>query len=264
MSVTAPEGETPRPRYPLHLDLAGRRVLVVGGGSVAVRRVRALLAAGADVRVVAPRTAPDLPDVPVARREFADTDLDGAWLVHTCTGTVDDRVAAVCATRRIWCVRADDATVSAAWVPATARVDDVVVSVTAGRDPRRAVRLRDALALALQTGDLPMRRSRPGAGSVSLVRAASEDPDLLTVRGRRLLAGADVVVRDEQAPRLPLPGDVEVVEAGPAQGAGLLVEHAARGRRVVRLLRPGQSADAEIAACAAAGVPVHLVPPESP
>ncbi|MDP1877803.1 MAG: NAD(P)-dependent oxidoreductase, partial [Actinomycetota bacterium] len=40
--------------YPLHLDLAGRRVLVVGAGGVASRRVDALLAAGADVVVVAP------------------------------------------------------------------------------------------------------------------------------------------------------------------------------------------------------------------
>ena len=255
---------------PLHLDLRGRRVLVAGGGPAAAGSARGLAVAGADVLVVADALCEDLRELAAQGAvrwrggAVVDADLDGAWLVHTCTGTVDDRVAAACAARGIWCVRADDAAASAAWVPATARVDDVVVSVTAGRDPRRAVRLRDALALALQTGDLPLRRSRPGAGSVSLVRAASDDPDLLTVRGRRLLAGADVVVRDEQAPRLPLPGDVEVVEAGPAQGAGLLVEHAARGRRVVRLLRPGQSADAEIAACAAAGVPVHLVPPESP
>ena len=49
-------------RYPLHLDLAGRRVLVVGGGAVAARRVRSLLDAGADVHVVAPETAEAMPD----------------------------------------------------------------------------------------------------------------------------------------------------------------------------------------------------------
>ncbi|MCW2715007.1 MAG: uroporphyrin-III C-methyltransferase, partial [Frankiales bacterium] len=147
--------------FPLHLDLAGKRVLVVGAGAVAARRVGALVAAGAAVEVVAPEVGagfPDLPDLPVQRREFVAADVDGAWLVLACTGVVDDEVAQACAARRIWCVRADSAARSSAWVPATARVDDVVVSVTAGRDPRRAVRLRDSLALSLETGEQPLRR----------------------------------------------------------------------------------------------------------
>ena len=163
-------------RYPLHLDLSGRRVLVVGAGPVAVRRVRALQDAGADVHVVAPEVSPDLPDVPVARRPFTPADLDGAWLVHACTGVVDGDVAAACAARGTWCVRADDAAASVAWVPAVARVDDVLLSVSAGRDPRRATSLRDALALALETGELPLRRTRPGPGSVALVGVARATP----------------------------------------------------------------------------------------
>lgn len=197
-------------RIPLHLDLAGRRVLVVGGGAVAARRVRALI--GADVQVVAPGLVDGFPDVPVHRRPFEPSDVDGAWLVLACTGRVDDVVAAACDQRRVWCVRADDAAASPAWMPAVARVDDVVVSVTAGGDPRRAVALRDALSLALDSGALPLRRSRPGAGSVAFVGAGQGDPDLLTVRARRLLAGADVVVRDRQAPQVPLPEGVEVVD----------------------------------------------------
>ncbi|MCW2665600.1 MAG: cobA, partial [Frankiales bacterium] len=131
-------------RYPLHLDLSGRRALVVGGGAVAARRVRGLLSAGALVDVVAPDLVDGFPDVPVARRPFAVTDVAGAWLVHACTGVVDEAVAAACEAAGVWCVRADDAALSPAWVPAVGRVDDVVLSVTAGRDPRRAVALRDA------------------------------------------------------------------------------------------------------------------------
>lgn len=258
-------------RYPLHLDLRGRRVLVVGGGAVAARRVRSL--AGADVHVVAPDVADGFPDVPVQRRSFEDADVDGAWLVLACTGVVDDAVAAACDQRQVWCVRADDASVSPAWVPAVARVDDVVVSVTAGRDPRRAVALRDVLALALDTGDLPLRRSRPGAGSVAIVGGGPGDPDLLTVRARRLLAGADVVVRDRLAPQVDLPGDVEVVEVGKTPGGAswdqrdieaLLVERAQRGQRVVRLKGGDVHVFArgieEVAACVAAGVAVEVVP----
>ena len=259
-------------RFPLHLDLAGRRVLVVGGGPVAVRRTRALLAAGAAVEVVAPEVSAELPPVPVSRRDFDPVDVDGAWLVVACTGVADDVVAAACEAAHVWCVRADDAAHSPAWVPAVARVDDVVVSVTAGRDPRRAVALRDALSLALETGDLPLRRSRPGAGSVALVGGGPGDPGLLTVRGRRLLAGADVVVRDRLAPVVDLPGDVEVVEVGKSATGGwsqrdieaLLVERAQAGRRVVRLKGGDVHVFArgieEVAACVRAGVAVEVVP----
>jgi uroporphyrin-III C-methyltransferase/precorrin-2 dehydrogenase/sirohydrochlorin ferrochelatase len=140
--------------FPLHLDLTGKRVLVVGAGPTAVRRARAAAACGADVLVVAP-SAGDL-ELPVQRRPFEAADLDGAWLVLTCTGVVDDEVARLCSERRLWCVRADDASLSDAWVPAVGRVEDVVISVTAGRDPRRAVAIRDYVVAS----DLPLERVR--------------------------------------------------------------------------------------------------------
>lgn len=141
--------------FPLHLDLAGKRVLVVGAGPTAVRRAHAAAACGADVLVVAPEAPADL-DLPLLPRAFEDSDLEGAWLVLTCTGVVDDEVARLCSERRVWCVRADDASLSDAWVPAVGRVDDVVVSVTAGRDPRRAVAIRDHVLAS----DLPLGRVR--------------------------------------------------------------------------------------------------------
>lgn len=240
---------------------------------MAVRRVASLRAAGALVEVVSPAVDPRLGDLPTELREFRETDVDGAWLVLACTGTVDAQVAAACEQRRVWCVRADDASASAAWVPAVARVDDVLVSVTAGRDPRRAVALRDALALALETGGLPLRRTRPGAGSVALVGGGPGDPGLLTVRGRRLLAGADVVVRDRLAPQVELGEGVEVVEVAKVPGGpswtqsdieALLVARARAGLRVVRLKGGDVHVFArgieEVAACVAAGVAVEVVP----
>jgi uroporphyrin-III C-methyltransferase/precorrin-2 dehydrogenase/sirohydrochlorin ferrochelatase len=260
-------------QYPLHLDLRGRRVLVVGAGAVAVRRVRGLHEVGAAVEVVALEISADLPDVPVQQRAFVDSDVDGAWLVLACTGVVDDQVAAACESRRVWCVRADDASQSSAWVPAVTRIDDVVLSVTAGGDPRRSTALRDAVALAVETGDLPLRRSRPGTGSVALVGGGPGDPGLLTVRGRRLLAGADVVVRDRLAPAIELPADVEVVDVGKTPGGPsydqraieeLLVDRARAGKRVVRLKGGdvhvfGRGME-EVAACVEAGVSVEVVP----
>ncbi|HJY24463.1 MAG TPA: NAD(P)-dependent oxidoreductase, partial [Actinomycetes bacterium] len=78
------------PSYSLTLDVSGRRVVVVGGGPVAARRVAGLLTGGAHVDVVAPWLCEDLAAVADnlrwIPREYADGDLDGAWLVHTCTG----------------------------------------------------------------------------------------------------------------------------------------------------------------------------------
>jgi uroporphyrin-III C-methyltransferase/precorrin-2 dehydrogenase/sirohydrochlorin ferrochelatase len=274
-----------QPRHALLLDVTGRRVLVVGGGPVAARRAARLVDDGAAVHVVAPAICEDLADLVDAgllrwhAREYLATDLDGAWLVHTATGdaSVDATVAADADAARLWCVRADDAASSAAWTPAVARADDVTIAVGAGGDPRRAVAVRDAVALLLDTGALPLRRHRAAAtGCVTLVGGGPGDPGLITTRGRRVLAEADVVVVDRLAPRAlldELDPSVEVVEAGKAPHAHtltqqqineLLVDRARAGKRVVRLKggdpfvlgRGGE----EVAACVAAGVPVDVVP----
>jgi uroporphyrin-III C-methyltransferase / precorrin-2 dehydrogenase / sirohydrochlorin ferrochelatase len=164
-----------------------------------------------------------------------------------------------------------------AWTPAVARDGEITVAVNAGGDPARAAALRDGIARLLAVGDLPRRRRRPaGPGRVALVGGGPGDPELITVRGRRLLAEADVVVVDRLAPQAlldPLAPDVEVVDVGKApHGRGssqdeinaMLVDRARAGKRVVRLKggdpfvfgRGGE----EVLACVAAGVPVEVVP----
>jgi uroporphyrin-III C-methyltransferase/precorrin-2 dehydrogenase/sirohydrochlorin ferrochelatase len=269
--------------YPLLLDLGGRRAVVIGGGAVALRRTRGLLAAGASVAVIAPAVLPELAElseVAVSLRGYVDGDLDGAWVVHACTDdpAVNAAVAAEAERRRIPCVRADDAAGGSARTPAVTRGAGLVVAVgsDAGPDPTRASAVRDAVALLLETGELPLRPGRPAAGSVALVGGGPGDPELITVRGRRLLADADVVVVDRLAPRVlldRLDPSVEVVDVGKVpHGAGptqqqisaLLVDRARAGKRVVRLKggdpfvlgRGGE----EVAACVRAGVPVTVVP----
>ena len=282
------------PTYPVTLRVAGRRVVVVGGGPVATRRARGLVEAGADVHVVSPEVGPELAELAAGgaltwtARGYRAGDLAGAWLVHTATGNaeVDAQVLAEAEDGRVWCVQAADARAGTAWVPAVARVEDVVVAVTAGGDPRRAVTLRDAVGTLLRNGQLPVRRHRrpplaTGAeqtarGSVALVGGGPGDPGLLTLRGHRLLLEADVVVVDRLAPRAvlnELSPDVLVVDVGKTPGHhpvpqdrinALLVDHALAGRRVVRL-KGGDpfvfgrgSEEAEV--CRLAGVPVEVVP----
>ncbi|GAA0321930.1 uroporphyrinogen-III C-methyltransferase [Kineococcus aurantiacus] len=268
--------------YPLHLDVSGRRVLVAGGGPVAARRARDLADAGADVLVVAPALCEDLRDLlPRVRweaREVEPADVAGAWLAHTATGdpAADAAVAAAAEALHVWCVRADDAAASSAWTPVVVRREEVTVSATAGGDPRRATALREALSRWLDSGAAPLRRTRPGPGRVTLVGGGPGEVDLLTLRGRRRLAEADVVVVDRLAPTDvldELDPAVEVVDVGktpdhhpvPQEEINrIVVGHALAGRRVVRLKggdpyvlgRGGE----EVLACRAAGVDVEVVP----
>ena len=243
--------------YPTALRLLGRPVLVVGGGPVAARRAKGLLDAGAQVTVVAPLACPALTDLADAGlltwepRTYRPADVDGVWFVQTATGdaAVDAQVSADAEAQRIWCVNASDHESSAAWTPAVAVVDDVKIAVNAGGDPRRAMALRDAVATALETGDLPLRRRRTTstAGTVALVGGGPGDTGLITVRGRRLLGQADVVVADRLGPREllnELAPDVRVIEVGKTPGHHpvpqseinrILVEEALQGHRVVRL-----------------------------
>ncbi|GAA4196752.1 uroporphyrinogen-III C-methyltransferase [Microbispora amethystogenes] len=270
--------------YLLGLRLDGRRVLVVGGGRVAQRRIPALLDAGASVTLISPSVTPALDDLIAAGRvtwegrPYQVGDCDGAWLVHVCTDhrEVNTAVAAEAEAKRIWCVRADDKDASAAWTPAHGRVDEIGVAVTAGGDPRRAAGIRDAIVGALRDGTVDARRHRTRPVGVALVGGGPGDPGLITVRGRQLLAQADVVVADRLAPRAlldELSPDVELIDAAKVPYGRslsqekineLLVEHARMGKFVVRLKggdpfvfgRGGE----EMIACARAGIPVTVVP----
>ncbi len=269
--------------YLLGLRLYGRRVLVVGGGAVAARRVPRLVAAGADVLLVSPAATASLEDLATAgrigwlRREFRPGDCAGAWLVCACAGPkdVNAQVAEEAERQRTWCVRADDAAAATAWTPAAGQAADTRVGVLSG-DPRHSAAIRDAIVGALQAGTISARHHRKRRAGVALVGGGPGDPGLITVRGRQLLAEADVVIADRLAPRellSELPPDVLVIDAGkvPYKRAmsqdeinEALVGHARTGRFVVRLKggdpfvfgRGGE----EMLACLRAGIPVTVVP----
>ena len=269
--------------YLLGLRLEGRRVVVVGGGGVASRRIPALLDAGAEVLLVSPKVAASLEDLAAAgrirweARGYQPGDCAGAWLVCVCTDDpgVNAAVAAAAETQRTWCVRADDAGASAAWTPASGRAGDVRVGVLSG-DPRHSAAIRDAIVAGLQSGELSARHSRGHRGGVAIIGGGPGDPGLITVRGRQLLAEADVVLTDRLAPRSlldELRDDVEIIDAGKIPyGRAMaqehinaaLISHARAGRFVARLKGGdpfvfGRGAE-EVLACLRAGVPVTVVP----
>jgi uroporphyrin-III C-methyltransferase/precorrin-2 dehydrogenase/sirohydrochlorin ferrochelatase len=275
--------------YPVGLRLENRRVVVVGGGQVAHRRIAGLLEAGAQVTVVSPQVTPALESLVGSgsltwtRRGYQPGDLDGAWYAVAATDdpAVNAAVADEAERARIFCARADDRRASSVWTPAIGRHDqDVVIGVHGGGDPQRAIGIRDAVVAGLTDGSIADRAARVPAGgrrgSVVLVGGGPGDPGLITVRGRRAVSQADVVVADHLAPQAllsSLPADVEVIDASKLprgrsmaqeQINALLIEHAQAGRRVVRLKGGdpfvfGRGME-ELEACVAAGIPVEVVP----
>ena len=110
------------------LVLTGRRVVVVGGGGVAQRRLPRLLETGAQIDLISPAITPTIeglltnPDLRWVERGYAEGDLAGAWYVVVATddAAVNDQVSAEAEERRIFCVRSDDRSRATAWTPASA------------------------------------------------------------------------------------------------------------------------------------------------
>jgi uroporphyrin-III C-methyltransferase / precorrin-2 dehydrogenase / sirohydrochlorin ferrochelatase len=270
--------------YLLGLRLGGRRVLVVGGGAVATRRIPALLDAGADVHLVSPEVTTSLEDLAAAgriswiRRDYQTGDCAGAWLVCACASgkRVNAQATAEAEDLHIWCVRADDAAASPAWTPASGTAEGVRFGVLTG-SPRRSAAVRDAIVRSGALSVRPVKPAAPGTpGHVAIVGGGPGDPGLITVRGRELLAAADVVVTDRLAPRSlldELPAAVEIIDAAKIPyGRAMtqehineaLVSHARAGKFVVRLKGGdpfvfGRGAE-EVLACLKEGIPVTVVP----
>lgn len=270
--------------YLVGLRLTGKKVVVVGGGTVAQRRLPLLIASGADVHVIsrsATRSVEAMTGITLQLREYRDGDLDGAWYAIAATDDprVNQAVVAEAEQRRIFCVRADVAVAGTAVTPASFSYAGLSVGVLAGGEHRRSAAIRSAIREALQTGVITPEGpvgSDAVKGGVALIGGGPGDPELITVRGRRLLAQANVVVADRLAPPellAELPPHVEVIDAAKipygramAQDAinDVMIERARAGSFVVRLKGGDPFVFArgyeEVLACADAGIPVTVVP----
>jgi len=135
--------------FPAFLKLAGRSVVVVGGGRVAAAKLEALLDAGARVTVVAPEVRPELvrAGVAVKRREFVPQDLDGAWFAVAAAPAVVNRlVAAAAEERRIFVNAVDDPAAGSAYTGGVFRRSGATIAIsTEGQAPALAGLLREAL-----------------------------------------------------------------------------------------------------------------------
>ena len=119
---------------PLFLKLAGRRVVLVGAGTVAGGKLDALVRAGADVRVVDPDA-------------FQPADLDDAWLVvSACSVEINRAVAAAAEARRIFVNAVDDPPNATAYLGGVVRRSGVTIAIsTSGNAPALAGVLREGI-----------------------------------------------------------------------------------------------------------------------
>jgi siroheme synthase-like protein len=141
--------------YPANLLVRGRRVVVVGAGRVAARKIEPLLDGGAQVVVVAPtvgaevRAWADASRLVLHERGFRSGDLDDAWLAFTATDdpVVNAAVHAEGEIARVWVNGADDPANCSFTLMSVIRRGDLVVSIgTGGRSPALAAHLRRHLA----------------------------------------------------------------------------------------------------------------------
>ena len=137
----------------MNLLVAGRRCVVVGAGRIAARKIESLLAAGAEVTVVAPEVGdrgPGLGRRGPAHRwpsgRFEPADVEGAWLVVTATDVpaVNRAVFVAGEARRIFVNSADDPANCSFTLMSVVRRGDIVVSIgTNGRSPALATYLKE-------------------------------------------------------------------------------------------------------------------------
>jgi len=166
------------PHLPLNIDMHDRIALVAGGGQVACRKVKALLASGACVRVVTPVMVPEISDlaasgvIALCKRRYQPGDLDNCFLAVAATddAEVNRRVAADARQRGILVAVADAPELGTCTFPAVLRRGNLEISVsTGGRCPAFALLVRDLLAGVI--GD---------DYGIALERVASEREKLLT------------------------------------------------------------------------------------
>jgi uroporphyrin-III C-methyltransferase/precorrin-2 dehydrogenase/sirohydrochlorin ferrochelatase len=209
---------------PLFLNLTGRAVVLVGGGPVATAKLRQLLAADADVRVIAPDVTDEIaatPGITVERRPFEPADLDAAWLVvAAATPGVNRQVADAAETRRLFVNAVDDPANASAFLSGVVRRDGVTLAIsTSGAAPALAALLREGLDALLPrdlAGWMWQARASRAAWRRDGVPMEARKPRLLlalnelydktaerTTRSDKGLVAVSAISAGERGPRVP-------------------------------------------------------------
>lgn len=136
------------PYFPFFVDITSQPCLIVGGGRIALHKIKKLLPFSPEIHVVAEEISPEisaLSGLHISHRGFADGDLDGMNFVIAATDDhgVNSHVSRLCRSRRIPCNAVDDPENCTFFFPALAQRGDITIGVsTAGKSPLMAAELR--------------------------------------------------------------------------------------------------------------------------
>lgn len=137
-----------RPYFPMFIDLTDKKILVAGGGTIALRRIRTLLKFRADIRVIAPELCEELAQlesegkISAERREYRTSDIDGVYIVLAATDDheVNRRIWEECRAAGVTVNVADDRSLCDFYFPSIVMTEDTVIGVNCGGEDHAKVK----------------------------------------------------------------------------------------------------------------------------
>ena len=137
-----------RPYFPMFIDLTDKKILVAGGGTIALRRIRTLLKFRADIRVIAPELCEELAQlesegkISAERREYRTPDIDGVYIVLAATDDheVNRRIWEECRAAGVTVNVADDRSLCDFYFPSIVMTEDTVIGVNCGGEDHAKVK----------------------------------------------------------------------------------------------------------------------------
>ena len=278
--------------YPLFHKLQDRQVVVIGAGSVALRRIRRLLECGARVTVISPAALGEIEaladdgKLTWKKQPYTEGLIETADLVLTACGDHQVAESARLEAQQLGTLfnSAEDEGLCDFHVPGLVDAGALKIALSSeGENPALVAKITRQLEEWLEDQQSTSKGTEAGrnekaangaAGRVYLVGAGPGDPELLTVKAARLLRGADLVCHDrlvsEQVLKL-IPSTTEKMYVGKELGCGreidpveLMISAAGEGKTVIRLkggdpVLFGRGAE-EMIALAGAGIDYEIVP----
>ena len=197
------------PTLALNIQMHGKQAVIIGGGAVALRKLRTLLAAGACVRVAAMTICPEIAvlrdagEISVRQGWYRESDLDKAFLVIAATDNpqVNKQICRAASERGILVAVADDPAAGDCMFPAVLQRGDLEITVsTGGRSPTFAVDVRDCIAghIGSEYGTILERLAAEREKLLTNGSSSTYNAQVLRSLARRLIA--DVSERKESLP----------------------------------------------------------------